>query len=68
MPSSSICATGCPIAEEIVAERGVSVDHATLNRWVERYAALVAEDARRRKLPTDTSWRMDETYIGVKGQ
>lgn len=54
--------------EEIMAERGVTVDHATLNRWVERYAGLVAEDARRRKQPADRSWRMDETYIRVKGQ
>ncbi|MBM3605614.1 MAG: IS6 family transposase, partial [Alphaproteobacteria bacterium] len=54
--------------EEIMAERGVRVDHATLNRWVERYACQVAEDARRRKRPTDGSWRMDETYIKVKGQ
>lgn len=54
--------------EEIMAERGVAVDHATLNRWVERYAGQVAEDARRRKRPTDRSWRMDETYIKVKGQ
>lgn len=54
--------------EEIMAERGVTVDHATLNRWVERYAGKVAEDVRRRKRPTDRSWRMDETYIKVKGQ
>ena len=38
--------------EEIMAERGVTVDHATLNRWVERYAGVVAEYARRRKQPT----------------
>lgn len=54
--------------EEIMAERGVTVDHATLNRWVEQYAGQVAEDARRRKRPTDRSWRMDETYIKVKGR
>ncbi|MBM3605858.1 MAG: IS6 family transposase [Alphaproteobacteria bacterium] len=54
--------------EEIMAERGVKVDHATLNRCVVRYAAQVAEDARRSKRPADRSWRMDETYIKVKGQ
>lgn len=54
--------------EEIMAERGVTVDHATLSRWVERYAGQVAEDARRRKRPTDRSWRMDEPYIKVKGR
>ena len=54
--------------EEIMAKRGVTVDHATLNRWVERYAGQVAEDARRRKRPTDRSRRMDETCVKVKGQ
>ena len=54
--------------EEIMAERGARVNHATLNRWVERYAGQVAEDARRRKQPADRSWRMDETYIKVKGR
>ena len=54
--------------EEIMAERGARVNHATLNRWVERYAGQVAEDARRRQQPADRSWRMDETYIKVKGQ
>lgn len=53
--------------EEIMAERGVGVDHATLNRWVAKYSPLIAEEARRREAPTDRSWRMDETYIRVKG-
>uniref|UniRef100_UPI00147F6041 IS6 family transposase n=1 Tax=Ruegeria lacuscaerulensis TaxID=55218 RepID=UPI00147F6041 len=53
--------------EEIMAERGVSVDHTTLNRWVTRYSGAIAETARRRKSPCDRSWRMDETYIRVKG-
>ena len=53
--------------EEIMAERGVSVDHATLNRWVAKYSPLIADKARRSKAPTDRSWRMDETYIKVKG-
>ena len=35
--------------EEIMAERGVELDHATLNRWVARYAGLVAEEGRRRR-------------------
>lgn len=53
--------------EEIMAERGVDLDHATLNRWVSRYAGLIAETARYRKRPADRSWRMDETYVKVKG-
>ncbi|NVO57934.1 IS6 family transposase [Rhodobacteraceae bacterium B1Z28] len=54
--------------EEIMAERGVDLDHATLNRWVSRYAGLVADAARYRKRPTNRSWRMDETYVKVKGE
>ncbi|WP_299948636.1 IS6 family transposase [uncultured Ruegeria sp.] len=53
--------------EEIMGERGVFVDHTTLNRWVTRYSGAIAEAARRRKVPCDCSWRMDETYIKVKG-
>lgn len=54
--------------EEIMTERGVRVDHAKLNRWVAKYSPLIASKARRRKAPTDRSWRMDETYIKVKGE
>ena len=54
--------------EEIMAERGVEVDHATLNRWVAKYSPLIADKARRQKAAVDRSWRMDETYIQVKGE
>jgi len=54
--------------EEIMAERGVTVDHATLNRWVVKYSPLIAAQAHRRKSATSRSWRMDETYIKVKGK
>ena len=53
--------------EEILAERGVNVDHATLNRWVVKYAPLVAKTALKRRASTSSSWRLDETYIKVKG-
>jgi len=53
--------------EEIMAERGVAVDHATLNRWVTKYSSLIANNARRRKVPANRSWRMDETYVKVRG-
>ena len=46
--------------EEIMAERGIAVDHATLNRWVEKYAGAIADEAHRRKMPTGQSWRMAE--------
>jgi putative transposase len=39
--------------EEIMAERGVGVDNATLNRWVAKYSLLIAIIARRRKAPAD---------------
>tara|TARA_R110001632_G_scaffold96724_1_gene203097 strand:+ start:601 stop:1089 length:489 start_codon:yes stop_codon:yes gene_type:complete len=54
--------------EEIMVERGVEVDHATLNRWVVKYAPLIAANAQARKRPTAVSWRMGETYIKVKGK
>ena len=54
--------------EEIMAERGVLVDHATLNRWVVRYSPLIAAEAKKRKQSVAGSWRMDETYIKVKGK
>ena len=54
--------------EEILAERGVIVDHATLNRWVVKFSPLVAIEAHKRKRPSAVSWRMDETYIKVRGQ
>ena len=54
--------------EEIMEERGVTVDHATLNRWVIKQSPLIAIEAQRRKSRTNSSWRMDETYIKVKGK
>jgi putative transposase len=54
--------------EEMMGERGVGVDHSTLNRWVLRYAPEVEKRFRARKRPVGTSWRLDETYVRVKGQ
>jgi putative transposase len=54
--------------EEMMQERGVSVDHATLNRWVIKYAPEFEKQFRRRQQPVGKSWRMDETYVRVKGQ
>jgi putative transposase len=55
--------------EELMAERGSTVDHATINRWVIEYAPLLEESFRRRhKKSVGSSWRMDETYIKVKGE
>ncbi|MEZ9724471.1 IS6 family transposase, partial [Vibrio splendidus] len=54
--------------EEIQLERGVVVDHATINRWVIKFTPVLEQRARRRKKPVSGSWRMDETYIKVKGK
>jgi putative transposase len=54
--------------EELMEERGVSVDHATINRWVVKYSPQLEEVFHRRKRPVWISWRMDETYIRVKGE
>jgi putative transposase len=54
--------------EELMEERGVSVDHATIQRWVVKYSAQLEEAFHRRKRAVGRSWRMDETYIKVKGQ
>jgi putative transposase len=54
--------------EELMEERGVSVDHATIQRWVVKYSPLLEEACHQRKRPVWGSWRMDETYIKVKGE
>jgi putative transposase len=54
--------------EELMLERGVHGDHATLNRWVVKYSPPLEEAFHRRKRPVWLSWRMDETYIKVNGQ
>src|SRR6266487_5197971 len=54
--------------EELMEERGVELDHATINRWVIKYSPQLEEAFQRRKRPVWTSWRMDETYIKVKGE
>ena len=54
--------------EELMEERGVPIDHATIQRWVVKYSPLLEEAFHRRKRSVWLSWRMDETYIKVKGQ
>jgi transposase-like protein len=51
----------------MMAEHGVEVDHATLDRWVLKYVPLLDQEFRARKRPLGPSWRMDETYVRVKG-
>ena len=54
--------------EEMMAERGIEVDHSTINRWVLKYAPELDKRIRPRLKQTNDSWRVDETYIKVKGQ
>ena len=54
--------------EELLAERGLHADHVTVWRWVQRYAPEIQRRLRSRLRPTNDSWRVDETYIRVKGK
>jgi putative transposase len=54
--------------EEMMAERGISVDHSTVHRWAIKIVPVLAAVFRRRQRPVGKSWRMDETYIKVHGQ
>ena len=53
--------------EEIMQERDVFVDHSSINRWAIRFLPLLEKVFRKHKRPVGSSWRMDETYIKVKG-
>ena len=54
--------------EEMMAERGVFVDHSTRHRWSMKILPVLAAAFCRRKRPVGRSWRMDETYVKVGGQ
>jgi IS6 family transposase len=52
--------------EELFAERGLTADHTTIWRWVQRYSPELEQRLRRQLTPTNKSWRVDETYIRVQ--
>jgi len=54
--------------EEMMQERGVEVDHSTINRWVLKYAPELDKRIRPHLRGTNDSWRVDETYVKVKGR
>jgi len=54
--------------EEMMAERGISVDHATIHRWIVRYSPDLLVLFNRLKRPVTGKWHIDETYIKVRGQ
>ncbi len=49
--------------EELMGERGLSVDHSTIARWVLRYAPILNQRMRRHVRYPNRSWRVDETYL-----
>lgn len=54
--------------EEMMAERGIAVDHTTIHRWTVRFAPLLLERFNRRKRAVIGKWHLDETYIRVRGR
>ena len=55
--------------EQMMGERGVPVDHSTIYRWVQKYAPEIEKRLRWQwRCPRSTSWRVDETYVKVRGQ
>ena len=54
--------------KEMMAERGISVDHSTIHRWVVHFAPLLADRFNRRKRAVTGKWHADETYIKVRGR
>src|SRR5690349_5309370 len=54
--------------EEMMAERGLKVDHSTIARWVLAYGPELEKRVKPQLKPTNDSWRVDETYIKVKGE
>ncbi|MFM0088875.1 IS6 family transposase [Paraburkholderia sediminicola] len=53
--------------EEMLAERDIGVDHSTVHSWVIKLLPLFEKTFRKHKRPVGKSWRVDETYIKVKG-
>src|SRR5450631_2716193 len=54
--------------EEMIPERGISVDHSTVHRWAIKLLPVLEQEFRRSKPEVGRSWRMDETYIKIKGE
>jgi len=53
---------------EMMQERGVNITHTTIMRWVHQYSPIIDERVRKHLKPTNDSWRMDETYLKIKGK
>ena len=66
-PLLSVEPSGLRNLEEMMAERGVSVDHSPVRRWAIKLLPVLEKAFRRRKHLVCKNWRVDETYIKVKG-
>ena len=54
--------------EELLAERGIEVDHVTVYRWVQRFTPLLADAAQPCRHAVGDRWYVDETYVKVAGR
>jgi transposase-like protein len=54
--------------EQMMAERGILVDHSTVHRWALKLLPVLEKAFRLRKRPVGRSWRMDETYVKIRGK
>jgi hypothetical protein len=54
--------------EELLAERGIEVDHVTIYRWVQRFTPLLIDAARPCRHAPGDQWFADETYVKVAGR
>src|ERR1700733_2813579 len=54
--------------ELMLLDRGVAVDHSTIFRWIQAYAAELEKRIRPHLQLSNGSWRGDETYVRVKGR
>jgi putative transposase len=54
--------------EEMAKDRGLQIDHSSIQRWVVKFTPELEEAARKKKKPVGSSWRMDETYVRVNGK
>ena len=53
---------------EMMQERRLKLTHTTIMRWVHQYSPIITEKLRKHIKPTNDSWRMDETYLKIKGK
>jgi len=66
--SNPSLSSGESVLREMIAERGLSTAHTTIMRWVQRYAREFEKRWRRCARAVGRSWRVDETYIKIRGE